>query len=310
MKKALGLSCYQSAAEIPRAVKPWLPHVDYVIAPDGKYITPQSPKMKEHPVPDYSTDGTEDVLREVCGDKLIYKKIMATQMDKRQYCLDVAGQLSCDYLIVFDTDDFIHPDYQHWELFNMHLELLLKHPDDRLFCQWVWIPGEDVWSKQHNDVQSNHWQKYVRIHKNPGSMRYALSHYTFCDKSVTDDQIREWRWNNKKLDPILDNPFLLHETTIVDGVRMTTDRQFRSKEMLEHGDNWAFQNIHYEIYHHGMLPAAKSIGRRIALQDYDYFFKPWNGDVVRWTYNKDGSVMTKKQIEKIKKQEEKIYQPL
>jgi len=231
-------------------------------------------------------------------------------MDKRQRCLDIAGELDCDYLIVFDSDDFLHPDWQNWKMFDNHLDLLLKHWDDRLFYMWAWIPGEDVWSKQHNEVPSNHWHKYVRVHKDPGNMRYALSHYTFCDKSVTDDQIREWRWNNKKQDPILDCPLLLHENMIVDGVRLTTDRLFRSKEMLEHGDNWAFQNIHYEIYHHGMLPAAKKIGRRVALQDYEYFFKPWKGDVIRWTYNKDGTVMTKKQIERIKQLEEILYQPL
>ena len=310
MKKALGLSCYNSAAEISRAVKPWLPHVDYVIAPDGKYWTPQSPEMKKHQLPDYSTDGTEDVLKEVCGDKLIYKKLTAPQMEKRQYCLDVAGELNCDYLIVFDTDEFLDPQYQNWEMFDRHLELLLKHWDDRLFYMWIWIPSEEDWPKQHNEMPSNHWNKYLRIHKDPGSMRYALTHYTMCDKSVTDDQILEWRWNNKRQDPIIDCPLLLHENMLVDGVRLTTNRKFRSKDMLEHGNNWAFQNLHYEIYHHGMLPLANKIGRRIALQDYEYFFKPYKGDVIRWTYNQDGSVMTEDQIRRIKKQEEKIYQPL
>jgi len=310
MRKALGVSCYNSANELVRAIAPWYDHVDEIIMIDGKYQTPQSPEMKKHPLPDFSTDDTKHVAFTNFGDKLTYEKFTADQMTKRQRCLDIAGEKDCDYLIVFDTDDFLHPEYQNWDLFEKHLDLLLKHWDDRLFYMWCWIPGEDVWSKQHNEVLSNHWNKYVRVHKDPGNMRYALTHYTFCDKSVTDDEIREWRWNNKKQDPILDCPLLLHENMIVDGVRVTTDRKFRSKEMLQHGDNWAFQNIHWEIYHHGMLPAAKRIGRRVALQDYEYFFKPWNGDVVRWTYNKDGTVMTKKQVERIKTQEEKIYQPL
>jgi glycosyltransferase involved in cell wall biosynthesis len=315
MRKAIGYSCYQSEKEIERSLKPWLPHVDYVVAINGRYWTPETPEMKKMNLPNYSTDNTEEELKRVCGDKLIHEKLFAEQMVKRQRYLDIAGELKCDFLITWDSDDYIHPDYQNWNKFDGQLEAVLKHfTDDDIFFMWAWIPDEKLWPRQHNaGIKPNSWKRYVRIHKHPGNMKYVKNHFTWCKKDVTDKQINEWNWNadnwyfdddQKKTVPVSDNPFILSAAINIDGVRFTTDRAYRSPDQLRFGDGWAFQNMHYETYVYDMLPAVKHKGLKVGLEGYEYFFRE---DGKRWTYNKDGTVMTQEEIDAILKQEEEIF---
>lgn len=264
-------------------------------------------------LPEYSTDETEETLKRVCGDKLVYERFSAEQMIKRQRCFDIAGELKCDFAIVFDSDDYIHPDYQDWNKFNGQLEAVLKHfTDDDLFYMWAWIPDEKLWPRQHNEgIKPNTWKRYVRIHKNPGQMRYVKNHFTWCKKDVTDKQINEWNWNpdnwtfDKDLNrsmPISDNPYILAAAINIDGIRFTTDRVFRSADSVKFGDGWAWQNLHYETYMYDILPAAKARGMKVGLEDYEYYFDE-NGK--RCCYNKDGSVMTQEQVDVILREEEK-----
>jgi len=274
MKIAIGFSCYQSAEEIERSLTPWLPHISHVVAIDGRYQTPESPEMKKMNLPNYSTDETEEVLKKICGDKLIYEQFTASQMDKRQRYLDIAGDLHSDFLIVHDTDDFIHPDYQNWNKFNAQLEAVLKHWDDQIFKIWTWIPNEIIWSRQHNAVPSNYWMKYNRVHKDPGNQRYVLNHFTFTDKSITDKEINDWEFAHPVepgLAP-LENPLVLQSNIVLDGIRITTDRRLRTADQLAYGDGWAWQNMHEENWRWTIMPAAEHIGVRIPYPEDEYYF--------------------------------------
>ncbi len=324
MKLGLGFSYWNSAKEIPRSLKPWLPHVDYIVAVDGRYWTPESPEMKKMNIPNFSTDNSFEVLQEICGYKLFHDKLYAPQMEKRQLCLDIAGDLDCDFMIVWDSDDYIHPQHQDFVKFKGQLESVLKWWDDDLFYMQAWIPDEKLWPRQHNaGIPDNSWKEYTRIHKNPGNQRYTKNHFTFTKKDVTDKQIYEWEWdennwiqNEDENNPTLNkqlgiqvintnkvlkmpNPFLLHPHIIIDGVRITTDRKFRSQEQLTFGDGWAWQNAKYEDYMEYLL-AAKHVGLKMGLEDYEYFFDE-NGK--RQSYNKDGTVMTPEQVTKAINQE-------
>jgi len=245
MKTAIGYSYLNGEKEHPRALTPWLPHVDYVIAVDGRYQTPLSPEMRRRNYSKYSTDNSYDVLEKLCGSKFIYDKFYTNQMEKRQRCLDIAGELECDYLITFDSDDYVHPDYQEWKFFRKQLELELKFPDHRIYDMWAWIPDEKLWSRQYNEIASNTWRQYPRIHKNPSTMRYAITHWTFTDKKVTDQEIVDFKYSHSPETP---NPYFIKSSTTIDGIRITTDRTLRVMDDLEFGNSWTFQNMNWETY--------------------------------------------------------------
>jgi hypothetical protein len=277
MKIGLGYSYLNAEKETPRALDPWYDHVDHIIAIDGRYKTPLPPDLRKKYKSLYSTDNTEHILKTRYGDKLTFLKYYATQMDKRQRCLDIAGELGCDYLIVWDSDDYIHPDYQDWHKFNKQLESVLKYWDDRILYMWAWIPDEKLWSKQHNEIPSNIWRQYSRIHKDPGTMRYAQTHWTWASKDTTDDTINKWKWTNPRLDEIKDNPYYLQSNVTVDGIRLTTDRTLRSQSDLEFGDGWAYQQIHWEAFNYKLVPYLKSKGVKCIGMDVPmekFYFKP------------------------------------
>jgi len=248
----LGFSYFNSAKEIPRALTPWVPQVDYIIAIDGRYRTPITPEMRKQDLPIFSTDNSFDVLEKLCKEKFIYDKLFDTQIQKRQRYLDLAGELGCDVLIVWDSDETIHPDYQDWDKFHKQLEYVLNfNEEEQLFGMYAWIPDEEQWPKQHNMTLSNIWKKYTRIHKNPGSMRYATNHYTWCKKDVTDKEIMDY---NFEYGQGVENPYLLpFPTACVDGIRIAMDRNLREAGQLTFGDGWAFQEIHedaFKVYNH------------------------------------------------------------
>jgi len=279
MKKAIGYSYYNAEKETPRSLDSWYPQVDYIIALDGRYKTPLSPAMSRMKLSDYSTDNTEHLLKTRYPDKIVHERLFATQIEKRQRYLDIAGELGCDYLIVWDSDDYIHPQYKEWDFFNKQLENELKFPNHRIYDMWAWIPSVELWPQQHNEVPPNAWRQYTRIHKNPGTMRYAQTHWTFADKKVTDDDINKFLWAHGET---IENPYYIKSSTTIDGIRFTTDRILRSSRDLEFGDGWAYQNMHWEAYEYQTKPYWKDKGFELAYEsiktkkhpNLQYYFPP------------------------------------
>ena len=176
-------------------------------------------------------------------------------------------------VIVIDSDDYIHPDYQDWNKFMKQLEATQLW-DDQMFKMLAWIPDEKTWSRQHNAVPSNFWMKYNRVHKDPANQRYVLNHFTFASKSITDDQINEWDCEHTAPSGLapLENPYLLQSNIVLDGIRITTDRKFRTPEQLAFGDGWAWQNMNEENWTHLIVPTAKEQDYRIPYENEEYYF--------------------------------------
>lgn len=249
-KIAIGLVGYESKQEIARCLDGWVGHIDTMILGDGKFDFYKG----DH---EYSQDDWLEFAEKRYGDKVevVTYKYAGSQQDKRQKYLDIAGELKCDFLITVDTEEYIHPDYQDWDLFYRRLYHATETaPNDRIFYQWIWIPDEELWPKQGNRFYSNAWLRSMKIHKDPGTMRYCYdSHFHWCPKDVTDDQITRWILENKNIDA--DNPYLFQAHTTIDGVRINMDRTLRTREQIQKGTDWAFQNHHEE--------QAKELYRRL-----------------------------------------------
>jgi len=224
VKTALGLSYLDSEAEITR-IAPLFKHFDYVVGVDGRY----DGYDVDH---DFSIDNSTDLLRKY--PNVVLDKYAGWQNLKRQRYLDIAGELKCDFLIVVDTDEYLHPDYIDFPLFWRNLEKYSrKYPDYRLFKMKLFIPKQ--WRKAHNKCWSNRFKNLVRIHKDPGSMRYcAECHWMWCPKDRTDAQI------------VVEQGEIFQSKYVIDGVRLMTDSQLRDEAKLDTRDKWAWWQMHEE----------------------------------------------------------------
>lgn len=252
-KVAIGYSYLNAEKEIPRSLKPWVSHVDHIIAIDGRYWTPQSPEMLKKNYSEFSTDNSHSVLKDICGDKLIWEQFYGNQMEKRQRYLDIAGnELDCDFLIVLDTDEMIY-DNPNWDRFDKQLTGVYEGwPDQHLFGMEVWIPDFKSWQPQFNEVPPNSWIPYTRIHRNPADMYYCLNHYTFALKSVTREQIYKYLFENPAVNPVEpdSNKYLLKSKIVLDAVKIRTNRILRPEHSLTFGNEWTWQNMHWENFHY------------------------------------------------------------
>ena len=236
----IGVACvgYNSKPEIARCMDGFIGHVDTMILGDGKYDFYPGKT-------DYSEDGWLDFAEKRYKDKVefIGYQLAGKQVDKRQRYLDLAGKAKCDFLICIDTDDYIMSEYSDWDKFYYNLFTISNIVPDRVFYKWVWIPDTKLWPKQGNQFPSKTWRKSVRIHKDPGTMRYCLqSHFMWSDKKVTDDQLIKYQLKHAGQP----NPHEFLASITIDGVRDTMDRTLRTKEQQKKGKIWAHQNQHAE----------------------------------------------------------------
>lgn len=264
LKIAVGFSYLNAYNEIPPSLDPWYerPEISHIIAIDGRYRTPLPPWIRKQNLPNASTDGSEHLLKTRYPDKIVHARMYATQMQKRQQIFEIAGTLDVDYLIVIDTDEYIHPDYQDWDLFFKQLEAVDKYwPNERIMQLHVYIPNETLWPRQLNVVLGDTFRTYYRVHRKPSSMRYVFTHYTWADKNTTDQQINEWTWNpaHSNFIDIKENPHYIHSNVTLDGIRLTTNRQYRPQSELDFGESWTFQEINWENFKR-MEARAKVLG--------------------------------------------------
>jgi hypothetical protein len=250
---ALAFCFRNSEPEIPRALKPWVDKVDHFIAVDGLFKLPYSPKMIENALTDetlrtvYSTDNSKQLLKDLCGDKLWYETIYATQNEKRQLAMDVAGKMGADVLIVWDTDEYIHPDYADFDKFFRNIAKVVNnnHGQEDLYWMTAWIPDEEKWPRQYNKVADNTWKRYTRIHHIPKNHKYVLNHYTFTHKNVKEEDIIRFALEHGTE---VENPYLNYPHITVDGVRIAMDRDLRNPVKNEYGNGWTWQLLHEEKY--------------------------------------------------------------
>jgi hypothetical protein len=271
LKIAVGFSYLNAKQEIPWSLDPWYdrPEIDYIIALNGRFRTPLPPWIRQKHNSNYSTDGSEHILKTRYPEKIVHENVYTTQMEKRQRIFEIAGELKCDYVIVIDSDETIHPQYQDWDLFFKQLAAVHKFwKNERIMQLRLWIPDEALWPRQLNIVMTESWRNYYRIHKNPETMRYVFNHYSWADKNVTEEQINSWTWDpkNSQFNDLYDNPNYIHSNIVMDGIRLITNRQKRAKTELEFGENWTFQEINWENFKR-VEARAKTIGFHMKGED-------------------------------------------
>lgn len=209
----IGYSYFNNIREIPRGLKPILPFVYKAYCIDGKFKGYDSEDS-------FSTDGSTELLRSYPNTKICY--CSAYQSDKRQQYLDMAMRDNCDFLIQLDTDEYLHPDYQDWNLFYKNLEYYsTKYPKERCFYMKQ-IQTKD-WDRACNYlVRRGCFKRWVKIYKDPGSLKYCFgSHYRLMSKQFTEADVV-----NKKAEI-----YQAHYT--IDGVRFMTDSKLRTADQLQ-----------------------------------------------------------------------------
>ena len=213
MKKALGFCFFNCAKEIPRSLgdikdpKAICNNVDYIIGIEGRF------QDLQYPV-NHSTDGSiEEFLK--YPNTILYK-LMGTEIEKRNKYLEIAGNEKCDYLIVWDSDEYLFQD--DWDWFNADLN---KNSDKSLLCIWGLIKPE--WKKLGEQVIVPVWNPYPRVIKDPGNCEYARTHWQVYRKDARN---------------------YMTSATILDGIRFTMDSNLKDPRYVEAKEK--YMNWNYE----------------------------------------------------------------
>jgi len=227
---------FESKNEIDRLLKPFIGHVKQVILGDGAFdFYPTDHKFSNDKWMQYAADKYKNDF-----DKIITYEYSGKQVDKRQKYLDLC---ETEWLIVMDTDDYIHPQFQMWDVFYTNLLNISKILSDAVYMIWEYIPNETLWPKQGNQFASDVWRRSARIHRWPNDQRYCMdTHYMWCPKGVTDEELLDWQLKHRDAD----NPKQLVGRVPIEGIRIAMDRTLRTDEQIKGGAYWAFMNQHAE----------------------------------------------------------------
>jgi len=286
LKIALGFSYHNnSISEIQRALDQWYDKVDYIIAIDGRYKFPYSPEMLARPdliPPKFSPVETYDFMDRMYGNKMHFYTMYETQMVKRQRYLDVAGRLGCNVLIVADTDELIHPEYNNWDKFYKQLWHIVQFDEQEpgVLSFMLYFPDAKQYPRQFNNVAANTWVDRTRVHINPGAQRYAVTHYTFCPKTSDNKDIINFEMDVRNMR--MRNPYMLYPQGIM-CIRLIMDRLKRTPAELEFGNMWAWQLMHDELYRE-KLQEAQIVG-------YDKLHKEIYRDEGTYWFNDKGKLV-------------------
>ena len=185
-----------------------------VIGIDGRYPLFDWPHNK-------STDGSTELLHNKYNAEIVQFREPVEQIDKRNKYLEIAEKEGMDYVLVLDTDDYVHPRYQKWDKLYQQLE---KRSDELLFNMWFW--ESPLHEKNWNTVTDNAWHLYTRVIK-PSQVRYVITHWTFIDR---------------------DHPelFILPEGEPLEHVRFDSDSTLRNKDYVKRGYVWAEKQMNEE----------------------------------------------------------------
>lgn len=256
-----GISGFQCIHELPRLMDS-LPKEILKIYIDGRYALFDWPY-------DYSIDGSLEYMYKQPNTYIT--TFTGFQPDKRQRYFDIAGEHNKKFLIVIDTDEYIHKDYCDWDKFLEDLTTKSeKYPDEQIFKMKIFM--DKKWTRAWNKhVRRGYFRAYARIHKNPGQQKYVgASHFMWANKDYTDEMLI----NEPKKYGVYASPHT------IDGVRLGTDSALRSKQFLKSREDWAFHNIHEErrrLYNKIAQIKYKVPPNQSTVQDNVY-----------WTYDKDG----------------------
>jgi len=212
------ITSFNQIGELRRAIYSVYNHVNKIWLIDGRFT--EFPNKLDYSIP--LCDKVLDMILDR-EHKIQRLKIQDTQLVKRQAYLD---QSNADYLLVMDSEDFIHPEHQNWNKFYGELQEVYDEPE-LLYYLWFWVSPK--WKASANPVCMETWQKYIRIHKHPNKQKYHMNHYT---------------WRMKDDNSVNLNSLLAKKT--LGGIKLTCDSQYRSKEFLEQKSIWEQEDFKKE----------------------------------------------------------------
>jgi hypothetical protein len=241
-KLGIGISYFDSKPELEILIPQIYDEVDWIGTVNGKYSNFPADHI-------YSEDGSDEFLRNYGdGDKINDHRWSGNEYQKRQMILDQAALNDVDFLIMWDTDEIVHPEYKDWKLFRKNLEKFnskipfengkLKNPKYSWEYNFnMYMFAGLTWDPASNRLRRNAFHKQPRIFQNPGQIRYALeSHYRFTFKCITDELILK--------NPTI--PLLIGAQYTIDGLRLLSTSQCRNKKQLEARKLWSWDNMHEE----------------------------------------------------------------
>ena len=201
--------------EVVRALDSVSKNVNKIWAIDGRY------KEFTHDR-DYSIDGVNgSLINRYPNIEII--KLCANQQEKRQAYLDASD---AEYLLVLDSDDYVHYGYSNWNKFYGELQEVYDEPE-LLYFLWYYVDPE--WNTNNNPVTPNTWQKWIRIHKHPSKQKYYMNHYT---------------WRLKEDNSVNLNSLKAKKT--LSGIKLTADSKYRSEDFKQRSAEWVKKNWEIE----------------------------------------------------------------
>src|ERR1043165_162279 len=222
MDKAGDMRLYNSL----RMDDPYSPEVSIWI--DGVYTFF---RFKDRPTPKFSNDGSLEWLSGQPKTHVI--KYSGYQVDKRMQYLKAAEELGCDVIIVIDSDEYIHPDYNDWQEFRKWLVKYIRSYDSQslglIFNLMLWSDKDYV--RAYNAMGVDQFHNNARIWHRPEKLEYYNGvHYWFHRRNTSDPGERLGS--------------TIH--TIEYGIRLMQDSKLRNEAYLDSRDRWAASGIYHE----------------------------------------------------------------
>ena len=209
----IGLSFWGNMTEIVR-MRNSLPFNIPMIAVNGPYSDFDGIN------PNFGNDGARAFLESYPNTTIIDCPPLK-QPEKRQLYLDKAGELGYKYLIIMDSAEYVFPGQDDWGLLLDNLRVISEqNPQDQLFFMEMYMPKG--WDRAHNNIELGRFQKWGRIVKDPGTLKYAFwCHYRLIRKEFTE------------MDVIKNKTDVIKAHYIIEGVKLSTDSLLRSEEFLD-----------------------------------------------------------------------------
>lgn len=188
-------------------------------------------KFKDKPTPLLSDDGSREFLQE--HEKVTVVDYPGYQVDKRMQYVKKAEELGCDAIVIIDSDEYLHPEYNDWKEFRSWLKRY-SHSHDPLnrgfvFNLLFWV--DEHYEKAYNCIETGKFERMPRVWHRPEKLEYYSGvHY--------------WVRHREFVDP--------HEklgSTLVDinhGIRLAQDSHLRRKDFQKSRDIWAKLGMKYE----------------------------------------------------------------
>lgn len=161
----VGLSFYGDLESLKRGLPTYADKVDYIFAINGRYSFFDGP--------DYADDGSEEYLKQF--PKVILKRFVGMEHDKRQQYVNLAAEYDCDYLLIIDSDEYVLPNAD-WDLFKKNCDIITKaYPSENFFgVNFRYTP---------DDYKREEFSPYPRLWARPGECSYYKTHCIFQGKN-------------------------------------------------------------------------------------------------------------------------------